>query len=558
MEISTEKLRELLVNAGHVGEAHFVLALNEAKKEHVSLLDILGQGGYISEEKLGRIIAAAFDYRFIDLKKEKITKQLLDVIPESIARLQQAVLFRELPNEVYLATADPQNLEFINMIQKKTGKHVLVYYATPTNIREVLNYYSNTLEQIQTLVEKMKTHFDENGIVQLVNLFLEYSYYHRASDIHLEPMEDTVSVRFRIDGVLHEMATYPLSLHDKIVFRLKIMAHLRTDEHAAAQDGRFEFKKEDMSFDVRMSILPVSSGENIVMRVLTEHAQRYALEALGLMDHDYEKVNRAVSKPHGMILSTGPTGSGKTTTLYAVLQKLNDPTVNIMTIEDPIEYHMEHVQQIQVNPKKNLLFSTGLRSIVRQDPDIIMVGEVRDDETAKIAVNAAMTGHLVLSTLHANDAATTFPRLLDMGVEPFLVASSVNVVIAQRLVRKICERCRVSYLLEGPEAELINSYPMLKEMIDRMTEHTELSKLRLYKGGGCTVCGGSGYTGRTGIFEVMEITDEIRALITQKAASNLIDKKARESGMLSMLEDGLAKVFQGQTTLGEVLRVIKI
>ncbi|MBU1159753.1 GspE/PulE family protein, partial [Patescibacteria group bacterium] len=401
----------------------------------------------------------------------------------------------------------------------------------------------------------------------------------KASDIHIEPLGNIVSVRFRIDGVLHEVANYPINIHEKIVFRIKIMSKLRTDEHSSAQDGRFDYaphtditdynrssrsvksvaisENQRHVFDVRVSVMPITNGENVVMRLLSERSRRLSLEDLGLWADDFEKVKRAASKPYGMLLTVGPTGSGKTTTLYALLQILNKPEVNIMTIEDPVEYDIERVQQTQVNMKKNLNFTTGLRSIVRQDPDIIMVGEIRDNETADIAINAAMTGHLLLSTLHANDAATAFPRLIEMGIEPFLVASSVNIIIAQRLVRKICEQCRQSYFLSQEEIDLIKSEPNLLNVVEQISGEKDISKIRFFKGSGCKTCNNVGYRGRTGIFEVMEVNDDIRPLIIQKASSDVIYKKAKETGMDSMLHDGVMKIFQGVTTLNEVIRVTK-
>ncbi|TSC69646.1 MAG: hypothetical protein G01um101470_1019 [Parcubacteria group bacterium Gr01-1014_70] len=338
---------------------------------------------------------------------------------------------------------------------------------------------------------------------------------------------------------------------------VEIMARLRTDEHAAAQDGRFDYTVDDVSFDVRMSVLPIMHGENVVLRLLARHARRFPLEELGMQNTDLERVHRAMKNPHGMILSTGPTGSGKTTTLYAMLQVLNEPEVNIMTIEDPVEYSIPHIQQTQVNQQKNLTFATGLRSIVRQDPNIIMVGEIRDEDTASIAINAALTGHLLLSTLHTNDAATSFPRLTDMGIEPFLLASSMRVVIAQRLVRSICASCRASYLITKEEEHALKQDPILMQEALRVWDKKDFSQMTLYHGVGCVSCNKSGFAGRTGIFEVLEMDAALRPLVTQKASSDVIGLKALEQGMHSMMHDGLLKVVAGVTTLDEVLRVIR-
>lgn len=558
MKITSEKLKELLVMPGFVTKEDFEFAMKESQKEQISLEQMLVEKGFISDENLGKIIADAFSYHFVNLRKVKIPDDLLALIPEVVADSQKAVFFERTSEGVKLATPNIDNLEFINLLEKQIEEKILISYATFAGIEEALQYYKSDIsKRVKSLIEDLKTNPADENIVAFVDLFLEYAYNNRASDIHIEPFNNTVSVRFRIDGMLHEAAEYPLEIHPKVVFRIKILSHLRTDEHASAQDGKFDFKKGRAVIDVRVSILPITYGENVVLRILSERSRRLTLEELGFLPDDFEKMKRAIEKPHGMILATGPTGSGKTTTLYAILQIVNKPEVNIMTIEDPVEFSIEHVQQIQVNPKKNLTFATGLRSIVRQDPDIVMVGEIRDNETASIAVNAAMTGHLLLSTLHANDAATAFPRLIEMGIEPFLVASSINVVIGQRLVRKICERCKVSSLLTIEETALIKAEPFLLKMVQEVSKNKDISKFRLYRGVGCKICNNTGYDGRISIFEVMEISEELRPLITGKESSDVIDKKAKELGMTSMFHDGITKVSQGITTLEEVMRVTK-
>jgi type II secretory ATPase GspE/PulE/Tfp pilus assembly ATPase PilB-like protein len=562
MFISNEKLKQLLVEPGHIGEADFDSAQQESKDKGIPIERYLVERGLIADKYLGKTIADGTDYHFIDLSATKIEGELLGLIPEVVAKSQQAIFFERSKDKLKLATANPQNYEFIKSLEKTIdlATSIEVYYATPTGLSEAFRYYKSDLAvQAKALIDDLsKNPENEENIVKLVNIFLEYAHDNRASDIHIEPLENSVSVRFRIDGVLHEAATYPLTLHDKLVFRVKIMASLRTDEHKAAQDGRFDYAHGDASFDVRVSILPVTDGENVVLRLLAESARRLSLTDLGLLEGDLDKVKRAATKPHGMILAVGPTGSGKTTSLYAILQILNQPAVNIMTIEDPVEYDMAHVQQTQVNAKKQLTFATGLRSIVRQDPDIIMVGEIRDNETADIAINASMTGHLLLSTLHANDAATTFPRLLDMNIEPFLLSSSVNVVLSQRLVRKICEKCRMSYTLGSDQQGFLKANPSIGDYLKKKSNKKDLAKINFYKGTGCRVCGDTGYAGRTAIFEVMEIGEELRKLITGKVASDELGKKAKELGMTSMLEDGITKVIQGITTIDEVMRATKI
>ena len=391
----------------------------------------------------------------------------------------------------------------------------------------------------------------------MVRLLLEAAYEKRASDIHIEPEKNEVVVRLRIDGRMHDVLHYPIEYHDKVVFRVKILSRLRTDEHAQAQDGRFEISMEGSDINFRVSILPVTHGENVVMRLLSEGFQRLRLEDLGLQSDDLKKVKHAASLPHGMILSSGPTGSGKTTSLYAIMVILNQPDVNLMTIEDPVEYDIRGVRQIQVNNRTNLTFEAGLRSIVRQDPDIIMVGEIRDPQTATIAINASLTGHLLLSTIHANDSAATFPRLYEMDVEPFLIASSVNVIIAQRLVRKICSNCVGSYAPDKEEMLSMNQDENLLEIVKRVSGKKDVKQIRLYKGKGCAVCSHTGYVGRMGLFEVMEVTEKIRPLIVDNTSSDVIRDAAKEQGMRTMLEDGIEKVFQGQTTMSEIIRVTK-
>lgn len=563
MSITKEKLKELLILPGYIHETDFESVAKEAEREKISLEIMLVEKGLISDENLGRIIAEGFNYSFINLRQIKIDPVLLKLVPEVVALSQSAIIF-EKNSVTKLATSNLDNYEFTKLLEKKIQSKIEVYYTTPYQIRETFKYYKSDLgSSVNHLINDLKLNpKNEENIVKLVNILLEYAHDNHASDIHIEPLEVKVIVRFRIDGILHQVVEYPKDLHSKIVFRIKIMSRLRTDEQLAPQDGRFDYNKNAATFDVRVSIIPVTNGENVVLRLLSRGTQSLNLEDLGFLADDLNKVKRAFSKPHGMILSVGPTGSGKTTTLYSILRILNTSEVNIMTIEDPVEYQIDGAHQIQANPQKNITFATGLRSIVRQDPNIIMVGEIRDEETAKLAVNAAMTGHLLLSTLHANDAATAFPRLIEMGTEPFLIASSVNVVIGQRLVRKNCERCRGSYSFNKEEIKLLD--PAVVDYLTNVLGKKNLLKTFFFKGYGkiannqvCPVCKGVGYQGRIGIFEVIEVNSEIRALIIQKASAEMIDKKAKELGMTPMFYDGLMKAIQGITTLEEVVRVTK-
>lgn len=389
---------------------------------------------------------------------------------------------------------------------------------------------------------------DSASIIKIVDSFVEDAFLSRASDIHLDPYEDKLMARYRVDGVLHEIFTFPKGIHPEIISRIKVLSGLRTDEHQAAQDGRFRVKTQDgKSVDIRVSIAPTFYGENAVLRLLAEQAEAFTLDNLGFSEKDLPKLKRAIKKPYGMILATGPTGSGKTTTLYSIIKELNKPEISIITIEDPIEYSLSGVDQIQVNPRTGLTFANGLRSILRQDPNIVMVGEIRDEETAGIAVNAALTGHLLLSTLHTNDAPTTLPRLIDMEIEPFLIASTVNIAIGQRLVRKICLSCKAERKLSDEELKTLSSVLPPKLFAG---QHV------FSYGKGCNVCDSSGYKGRIGIYEVMEMDDELRAAIVRQADASEIRRIALKNDMNTMIEDGFQKVLKGITTIEEILRVI--
>jgi type IV pilus assembly protein PilB len=376
-------------------------------------------------------------------------------------------------------------------------------------------------------------------IIKIVDTLIKYAYENKSSDIHLDPLDEKAIIRFRVDGILHDIVSIPLQIHTQVVTRIKVLSRLRTDEHQAAQDGKLRYKLDSGELDIRVSIVPITEGEKVVMRLLSDQNRQFSLHDLGFSDSDLDKVKNAFTKPYGMILATGPTGSGKTTTLYSILKLLNERKINIMTIEDPVEYDMQGVNQIQVNKETNLTFAEGLRSIVRQDPDVILVGEIRDPETASIAINSAMTGHLVLSTLHTNDSATTFPRLLDMKVEPFLISSTVTIVVAQRLVRQICTKCRTGKDIPvGAEtkdlpSELLNKYFKSKKSI------------RVYYGKGCSVCHKTGYRGRIGIFETLLMSPEIKKAVVERKTSDEIHAIALKEGMTSMLEDGMSKISQG-------------
>jgi len=407
---------------------------------------------------------------------------------------------------------------------------------------------ATTKEKSEKLEEEIKNGKDIS-IINLIECLVEKAHKSRVSDIHIDPTPEGVRVRFRIDGVLQESYDFPKNIHNEIISRIKVLSKLRTDEHQATQDGRFRYEFPDSKefVDLRVSIVPTYHGENCVMRLLSDKAEQFSLDSLGFSEGDQKKILTALKKPNGMILSTGPTGSGKTTTLYTLIKMLNSPQVSIVTIEDPIEYAVSNVEQIQVNAKSGLTFANGLRSILRQDPNIIMVGEIRDAETASIAVNTALTGHLLLSTLHTNDAATTLPRLLDMGIEEYLVASTVSVAIGQRLVRKICDSCKEEVEMSKAIKESLQDTPFAK-LIKKSD--------KFWKGVGCSKCGDSGYSGRLSINEVLVADEVIKEAIIRKASAAEIKKIAICRGMTTMLEDGYKKVTGGLTTLEEILRVV--
>lgn len=562
MKITTEKLKELLVRPGHISQADFELAVKEAEKQEKDLENVLVEKELIKDEQIGKLIAEAQGFKFISLKQEKIDEKILNLIPELVARSKGIIIFSEASEGVKVGMRNPDDLESIHLVEKKTGQEVLPHYITQRDLQEALVRYEASLkDEFQDILNQLKDETKsreerDDIIIRIVDLLLRYGYQSKASDIHIEPFAEKALVRFRIDGILHDILDIPKDLVDLVLMRIKVMAKMRTDEHRAAQDGKLRYVIDREKIDVRVSIVPVTEGENIVMRILSSQNRQFSLVSLGFSPRDLQKVEKTIKNPHGMVLSTGPTGCGKTTSLYAVMKILNQREVHISTIEDPVEYDIAGISQIQVNSKTNLTFAKGLRAIVRQDPDIIMVGEIRDEETAGIAVNSALTGHLVLSTLHTNNAATTLPRLLDMGIEPFLVASTVNVVIAQRLVRKICEKCRASYQLTKKEELFLESESNIKAVFTAKG-FKNLKKISLYKGNGCGACGNTGYAGRIGLFELLEMADNIKDLILKHASSDEIMVVARKNGMTTMLEDGIDKALQGVITLEEILRVTR-
>ena len=555
--LPNDQLASFLVKNKLVEEKAMAETVAYATGSNIPLEDAVLEKSLLSDEKFGQALAVYFKMPFINLNKVTIPQDVIELIPDRVMRRQKAVAFARDANGVKVAIADPKNLEVLQLVAKKTGQKVLPHLATIADIQSTLRIYQGDLQKIvdnlmaEDIGRTPESMLEDPPVAKIVDAVIEVAYQDRASDIHIEPEEANSLVRLRIDGVLQDVMRVPKKLHDRMITRIKVLSNLRTDEHLAAQDGKMRARLEEENLDIRVSIVPIADGEKAVLRLLSSRSRQYTLQDLGMSPADLDKLTRAFTKSYGAILSTGPTGSGKTTTIYAILKILNTREKNIATIEDPVEYDIGGINQIQVNPKTNLTFAEGLRSILRQDPDIIYVGEIRDGETSDIAINSAMTGHLVLSTLHTNDAATALPRLIDMGIEPFLVASTVNIIIGQRLVRKICEKCKASSIKTFDEMAKLFAADVVKKHFG------DTKEIRVYGGTGCEVCHTTGYSGRIGIFEILELSEEIKKLITQKADSDMIAKKAIEEGMATMMEDGLDKIQLGITTIEEVMRVTK-
>lgn len=557
MILPDDQLLAILEKNGSVPKDILDTAIKSAGNELGGLSKQLVARRILTEEQLGAILAGAIGVPFVVLSKLNIEPSIFALVPPRLMRKNKVVAYAKTGDVLHVAMADPRVKNIVEMLTKKTGLKVEVAYATEADISSIVNLNKQalqvTIDQLlkNEIAEATRTTSDSLPIAKIVDILINAAYEDRTSDIHIEPTETESLVRFRIDGVLQDVLIMPKKIHDRIITRIKVLSNLRTDEHMSAQDGKMRIAIPEEQLDIRVSILPVTGGEKVVMRLLSSKSREYSLVSLGMSQGDLEKIERAYGQTYGMILSTGPTGSGKTTSIYAILKVLNTREKNITTIEDPVEYWIKGANQVQVNVKTNLTFADGLRSILRQDPNIIFVGEIRDNETAGIAVNAALTGHLVLSTLHTNDAATAIPRLTDMGVEPFLVASTVRVIIAQRLLRKICDGCKTS--MQFTRTEILTHFS--KEVVQKYFPDGE--SITTYHGTGCKLCHNTGYKGRLGVFEVLEVSQEIRKLIASKADAEIINQQALQEGMQSMLEDAMIKVQKGLTTIEEVIRVTK-
>lgn len=581
MRITDEQLKLFLLDSNLIPQDKLDEASKEAMKQQKKLGDTLLELKLIDEAGLQKVYAYVLGIPFVDLTKEAVPLDILQIVPEPIARKYNIVSFERQGQNLKVAMLNPEDLQTIDFIKKKSGLRIVPCLTTKESIQATLRSYEKSLkaefgDMLEITAENPKEGEDHGNlekmatdlpVVRIVDTLLKHAILQSASDIHIEPDEKEVRVRYRIDGVLHDAMTLPKDAAAGIVARIKVLSNLKLDEHRSPQDGRFKIEKDDYKISFRVSMLPVFDGEKIVMRLLDESAKGLTLEKMGLVGESLELVHREIKKPNGIILVTGPTGSGKTTTLYTVMDILNTPEVNISTVEDPVEYRMPRVNQTQINPKVGMTFAAALRSLLRQDPDILMVGEIRDEETLEIALHAAMTGHLVLSTLHTNSAAATLPRMLDMGAEPFLIASTVNIIIAQRLARKLCQECKKPYTLDPDEVSALEksinmqeifSYLKSQESIKNVVGNAEsFSALTFYKPVGCEQCGGEGYRGRVGVYEVLAMETNIRKLVTQSATSEVIEAEAKKNGMSKMSEDGFLKAVQGITTIEEILRVTK-
>lgn len=581
MRIENKQLKDFLLDSSILDASIIDENFKLATDQNARLGDLLLEKKLISEIELQKLYSYILGIPFVDLEKETIATEILQIIPEPIAKKYGIVAFEKDGNNLKVAMKNPEDMQTIDFIRKKTGLKIVTCLTTEESISSVLKQYEKSLKaEFGDIISKDSESVKKTGedddlekiaqdlpIIRIVDTLIKHAILQSASDIHIEPDEKEVRVRYRIDGVLHNAMTLPRQVNDGLVARIKVLSNLKLDEHRLPQDGRFKIEKEDIKISFRVSILPVFEGEKIVMRLLDESSKGLTLEKMGLSGEGLEIVHRQIKRPNGMVLVTGPTGSGKTTTLYTIMDILNVPQVNISTVEDPVEYRMPRINQTQVNAKIGMTFAAALRSLLRQDPDIIMVGEIRDGETMQIAIEAAMTGHLVLSTLHTNSAAGTLPRLLDMGSEAFLVASTVNVIIAQRLVRKLCHECAVSYSLDEKEIKTLGETFEMEDILKKMKEAEQLKgtlgakdtwkNIKLLKAKGCEQCNNEGYRGRIGIYEVLEMNEEMGKLVTSNASSDDIERTARVNGMQTMSEDGFIKVVQGMTSIEEILRVTK-
>lgn len=540
---SIDKIKTILLQEGYVSEEESKAA-EAASKDSASYVEYLMRQEVLSKTLLGQALAEGYRLSFADFGAHPLSKEQVTQIPEDVARSQRIVVARADDSVVVLATDAPEKID-PSKVKPLFPRHKLqLAYTLPEYIETAFESYEQSLSTrfSQILASGQRV------APEIVDEIIKDALAYKASDIHFEPHGSEVVVRFRVDGTLREAGRVPKENYENVLNRIKVESGMRIDEHLSSQDGAIRRQLGEHMADMRVSLVPTVEGEKVVMRVLGSYVQSFTFADVGLEDQHRQLIERSIAKPFGMILTVGPTGSGKTTTLYSLLKLLNHPDVNITTIEDPVEYKMAGINQIQVREASNMTFAKGLRSIVRQDPDIILVGEIRDRETAEISVNAALTGHLLLSTFHANDAATAMPRLVEMGIEPFLLASTLEIIIAQRLVRKICNSCRYSTSVTDATKDI--QLPGFDAKSYFGPGDT------LYAGKGCNVCSSSGFNGRIALFEIIEVTPEMQELLLHEPSNQQIEALARQQGSRAMFDDGIAKVKRGMTTLSEVLRVV--
>jgi len=554
-----KQLGQILLEQGLIDNEQLERALEEHRNTPKSLGRVLIDLGYIRERDLVRALAEQVGLEFVDLTEYRIDAAAAALLPEALSRRYRAIPIGEEDGKLLVAMSDPANVYALDDIRTITGRDVSPVVATANDVEQAIIKFSGMGDQVEALASEaadaldqdvdlgdMEAAIEEAPIVKLVQAIMTQAASDRASDVHIEPTEKDVRIRFRVDGVLHEVMHSPKSIQNGLISRLKVMADLNIAEKRVPQDGRMSIRVNARTLDLRLATLPTVHGEKVVIRILDKSNAMLQLSELGFQQDSFLSYQRSFKKPYGAILVTGPTGSGKSTTLYATLNIVNSVDRHIVTVEDPVEYRLPGVNQIQVNPKAGLTFSSALRSILRADPDIILIGEIRDRETAMIAVESALTGHLVLSSLHTNDAPSAITRLIEMEVETFLVASAIDCVVAQRLGRKLCEKCKQAYKPEP--AELLEAgYP--ESVIPEVTE--------LYRPAGCGACANTGYRGRVGLYEVMPVSEEIERLTVERASSDAIKQVAIEQGMKLLRDDGLEKARQGQTSIEEIARVVK-
>ena len=572
-----DKLIELLVNEGLIEKSVIDDALKRASESGKPLFSLLSEEGLLDNELLVHGVAQVSGVPYVNLSNSVISQDILSLLPSDVAERFMAVPLAEVQNRLAVAMIDANNVQAVDYLSNRIQRPIKVFMASEESVRHVLDQYKTDLSSVNVAAQasqeeslseagNIKTIVQDSPISRALSTILEYAVKSHASDVHIEPLEKALKIRCRVDGVLREIMQLPKSIEPALVSRIKILSNLKIDEHRIPQDGQFAVNVAGKEVDLRIAISPVVWGEQVVIRLLDKSGSSFNLEDMGYAGRALRTIRKGIKRPNGMILTSGPTGSGKSTSLYALIKEIKDDTVNIVTLEDPVEYKMDGVNQIQVNAEVGLTFASGLRSILRQDPDIVMVGEIRDNETANLAIQAALTGHLVFSTLHTNSAAGVLPRLLDMGIEPFLIASTVNTIIGQRLVRRVARR-RDIYQSSPLETQAIREavgglLPQTREQVAQYAQDLGYESLPLATQASFALAKGKdtpqtprGYAGRAGLYEVMDITEEIQNLIVKRATSAEIQRIAIQQGMITMRQDGYLKALNGITTIEEVNRV---